>query len=153
MHPNVAKACEILDARIARFQWSNYHLTEQAELALNELAAHPNRSDPPEHLVRNALSNARKKLMRREKLMDRFSPMLNYGIDREVRDDTLPELEQHVAAVSAALSESDVRVLETAALTEDSHDLAKVLKLPVKRASERLSRARRRAAQAWKEAA
>lgn len=152
MHPNLIKACAMLQKRIARYETVNHWLTEQAEEALNELVTRPNLTGEPNHLVRNALSNARKKLKRREALMDYHSPNITFGVDRAITD-ALPQAEFDLLAVINHLPEQDRRLLEFVAADLDAVKIAALVQLPVQRTRERISRARNRARIAWKAAA
>lgn len=148
MHPHVVQACAALYSRIARCQGFDHWSTDQAEEALNELVANPHRPDPPAHQVRNALSNASKKLQRRSALMDEFSPTLTFGIDVPTNH-SIAESAHDIHAVLPRLSASERQIIELAADGSDAEDIAGQLGTPVQRSRERLSRARARARSLW----
>jgi DNA-directed RNA polymerase specialized sigma24 family protein len=144
MHPHVVAACTALYRRIARTQSFNQWQTDQAEEALNELVNNPDRSDPSAFQVRNALSNASKKLQRRSELDERFFPSLSFGLDRAVRDDAA-EHRLDIVVVLSRIQSSERNLLELAATGADAYDIADEVGLPVQRVREQLSRARARA--------
>jgi DNA-directed RNA polymerase specialized sigma24 family protein len=148
MHPHVVAACTVLYRRIARTQSFNQWQTDQAEEALNELVNNPDRSAPPAFQVRNALSNASKKLQRRSELDERFFPSLSFGLDRAVGEDAA-EYRLDIAAVLCSIPSSERNLLELVATGADSYDIADEVGLSVQRVRERLSRARARARALW----
>lgn len=148
MHPHVVEACAMLHKQVARYQRYNHWLTERAEEALVELVGNPERTDPPPHQVRNALSNASKKLKRRHELMDEFSPTLTFGIDRPVLH-LAAESIHDIESVVSRMSSEDRSLIEAAADESGAEELAEQLCVPVQRARERLSRARARARALW----
>jgi DNA-directed RNA polymerase specialized sigma24 family protein len=148
MHPHVVSACAALYQRIARTQSFNQWETDRAEEALTELVNNPNRSDPPAHQVRNALSNASKKLRRRAEMDAYFLPNLQFGIERAIPHD-IAESALDIASVLSRMPGAERMLLELAATGADSDDIAVELGLPVQRVRERLSRARRRARTLW----
>lgn len=148
MHPHVVEACAALYQRIAHTQGFNQWQTDQAEEALTELVNHPNRSDPPAHQVRNALSNASKKLKRRAQLEQYFSPAMSFGSDRAVQAQTI-ENTLDIASVLSRMSSLECSLLELAANGADANDIAAELGLSVHRVREQLSRARANARALW----
>lgn len=148
MHPHVVSACAALYQRLARTQSFNQWETDRAEEALTELVNNPDRSDPPAHQIRNALSNASKKLRRRSEMDAYFFPNLQFGIDRAVPHDSV-ENALDIASVLSRMPRAERRLLELAASGAESDDIAVELGLPVQRVRERLSRARRRARTLW----
>ena len=148
MHPHVVVACSALYRRIARTQGFSPWMTDQAEEALTELVNNPQRSDPPAHLIRNALSNASKKLKRRSELGDKFLPSLSFGSDRPVFKNTAENVID-VESVLSCLPTAQRTLLELAADGADVDEMADELGFPVPRVRERLSRARAQARKLW----
>lgn len=160
MTPDAQAARVLLQDRAARFQSTDHWRAEQADEALDELAAHPERVGEPSLLVRNALSNARKKLQRRQAIRERvllgplperpgrvmrpgrFLPTVTwtssgYDIDAYAAIDLLQSL--------ANLRPADRILLEMVGDGFEAAEMAAMLHLPVQRVRERLSRARARA--------
>lgn len=148
MHPHVVEACVTLQRRIARTQGYNQWLTDQAEEALTELVNNPDRSDPPAHLIRNALSNASKKLNRRGDLEEAFLPTLTFGSDRPTYSNTAENIID-VGRVLHSMPAASRSLLELAADGSEAEELADELGLPTQRVRERLSRARNQARKLW----
>ncbi|WP_176050837.1 sigma factor-like helix-turn-helix DNA-binding protein [Burkholderia sp. BCC1644] len=144
MHPHVVEACAALYRRIARTQGFNHWLTDQAEEALTELVNNAQRSAPPPHLVRNALSNASKKLKRRSVLEDEFLHSLSFGSDRPINH-SIAESGLDIEAVLSRMPTAERTLLELSADGADAGEIALEIGLPVQRVRERLSRARARA--------
>ena len=148
MHTHVVEACAALQRRIARYQSYNPWLTDQAEEALNELVSNPDRQDPPAHLIRNALSNASKKLKRRSDLGDKFFPTRSFGSDRAAYQTTTENVID-VGLVLSSMPPEHRTLLELAMDGAEADDMSEEMKLPVQRVRERLSRARAHARRVW----
>lgn len=149
MHPHVVEACAALSRRIARTQGYNQWLTDQAEEALTELVNNPDRPDPPAHQIRNALSNASKKLKRRSELGEAFLPTLSFGSDRAAYSTTAENIID-VRRVLDAMQGMPRALLELAADGADADEIGDEIGLPAQRVRERLSRARAEARKLWK---
>ncbi|WP_207002091.1 hypothetical protein [Trinickia mobilis] len=150
MHANVVKACAMLQKQVARYQGYNFWLADRAEEALNELVGNPHRTEPAPHQVRNALSNASKKLKRRQQLMEEFFPTLDFGVDCSICGHTFDVLHD-IGKLTARLAVADKVLIEAVADGSDATEIAERLSLPVPRTRENLSRARARARALWKE--
>lgn len=144
------EACLLLQARISHFQHRSHWLTEQAEEALTEMLRHPDRTGNPHHLVRNALSNAKKKLNRRNARHQRPDPALRWGAGGPESADFA---EVEIIDLVNRLSESDQEVLTPLIEGRDADQIAEILGHSVFRTRKRISRARSRARLALQEAA
>jgi hypothetical protein len=128
---------------------------EQTEEALNGLLSNPQRTGNPFHLERNAMSDARKKLVRRAALIadrDRTDgTMADQGTGQTVPDRDSYETLRHdvVDSIERTSSEADRQILAIAIDGGTAADVAEVLRIPYDIAKVRLSRARQRARLAW----
>lgn len=151
MTEDVVSACALLQRRIARYESSSSWLTEQAELALSEMVAHPDRTGNAHHLVRNALSNARKKMGRRAQLAGRHVRTVPWATGQTLCQGG--EARVDLFDLIASLPTNDRRLLELSAQGLKAGEIGDLLALPVQRVRERLSRARGRARGLAREAA
>lgn len=128
---------------------------EQTEEALNGLLANPKRTGDPFHLQRNALSDARKKLVRRAALL-----ALHTRADGTAGDGGAPHAtdasdgydvlhREVVDTIQRKSSDADRRILAIAMEGGNAADVAEILGVPYDVAKVRLSRARLRARDAW----
>jgi DNA-directed RNA polymerase specialized sigma24 family protein len=152
---------EDVTAAVLRLQTSLMHgrlkpwRAEQTEEALNGLLKHPNRTGNPYHLERNALSEARKKLQRRDQLlgehMAEIDVMAETGSLTEASDgDGYDVLRSDVIdSVRRTSSEPDRKILAVALGGGSARDVAEAIGIPYDAAKVRLSRARQRARTAW----
>lgn len=126
---------------------------EQTEEALNGLLSKPQRVGNPFHLERNALSDARKKLMRRAELMAERTAIDQHSAvaDRTpVHPETFETLRRDVIdTIERTSGEADQKILAIAIDGGTAADVAEVLGIPYGIAKVRLSRARHRARRAW----
>jgi len=160
MHPHVVQACEALHSSIARTSGFSQWLTDQAEEALTELVNNPHRCDPPAHQIRNARSNASKKLKLRAGLEETFlqplpcgkskdaNDSLTFGCDRAVNH-TIAEHALDIEAVMARLLPTERHLLELAADGQEAEEIALLLGVSEQRVREQLSRARLHARKLW----
>ncbi len=144
MNDNIARAAAILQARIFYCEARDYWRTEQAEEALNILLARPTSSADTGYLVRNALSDARKKLVRRAAIYGTHAPAIDW-LENQSHDDFEALLVETTDLLVRCLDPQDQCLLELAFVGAAANELAKASHLPVPRARERLSRARTRA--------
>ena len=160
MHPHVVQACEALHRSIARTSGFSQWLTDQAEEALTELVNNPHRSDPASHLIRNARSNASKKLKLLSGLEAKFlqtlpcgkggdvNSILTFGCDRAVNH-SIAEHALDIEAVMARLSPAERQLIELAADGQEAEEIALQLGVSAQRVREQLSRARLHARELW----
>lgn len=148
MHPHVVQACEALQCSIARTSGYSQWLTDQAEEALTELVNNPLRCAPPSHQIRNARSNASKKLKLRSDLEETFLATMSFGHDRAVNQ-TIAENMHDIEAVMSRLSLAERQLLELSADGDEAEEIAQKLGVSAQRVREQLSRARRHARDLW----
>lgn len=145
MHKNVTHAVMRLQARLRAPR--SHRVAEQTEEALNLLLNQPENSSEPHRQIRNALSEAGKKLRRRSRLLDahherppssRPSDGLDAVLALELRD-----------FVDRAVRPLDRPLLRQALAGAGAEGVATEFGIPLDRARERLSRARTRALPLW----
>jgi len=146
MNDNVTKAVMRLQARLDRT--SNPWRAEQAEEALNILLSQPDRDGDPQHLMRNALADASKKLKRRTKILAEYTNMVQVLSD-QASDGFGILLVEVTDLVNRGLSAADQALLGLFLDGAEANEIANDLQLPVARVRERLSRTRARARAAW----
>lgn len=126
---------------------------EQTEEALNGLLAKPHRRGDPFHLQRNAMSDARKKLQRREALMaervDEVDVMAEGGGTEGDREPFEILRADVIDTVRRTSGDTDRAILEVALEGGNAADVAEALGVPYDIAKVRLSRARQRVRVAW----
>lgn len=150
MHHHVTKAVMRLQRRLDRLP--NDYCAEQCEQALHLLLNHPDNAAEPSRQVRNALSEARRKLVRRDEL--RQSPRGKAAL-RLLATSTRGEGLDWLVGIEIddfldrMASVADRRLLRHALSGAGAEGVAAELNLSVERARERLSRARARAFKHW----
>lgn len=145
MHPNVTKAVVRLQTSLRITK--NPRKAEQTEEALNLLLNQPNNTAAPPILIRNAMSEASKKLTTRQRLFAVHR-------ERELRQQTDESRIGTLAFELQDFVEYDVRsadrpYLRLALQGLGAEEIARGLNLPIDRTRERLSRARSAAYPLW----
>lgn len=145
MHQNVTVAVMRLQARLRAT--TSHRAAAQTEHALDLVLNQPDNRAEPQRQVRNALSEAGKKAMRRahlltdERKLGLFANAGN-GLDGILRF----ELEDFIAC---DVPPADRPLLAAALAGGGAEAIAETYGIPVERARERLSRARARAYPRW----
>jgi|SRR6478672_5420808 len=165
MHPNVAKAIEVLQLRTLRERRSREG--EILEEALDDLVRNPERDNDPEHLARSAVARARTKLQRRaeiapvtreldrpdeeEGLRERLS--LRLGPMPSSTDNASHQLLMARDAIArSGLSKRDRAYLRLISDGFEASDIAADYDEPLPLVRVHLSRARNRAREFWQQA-
>lgn len=144
MNVDIARAVALLQRRITFYESRDHWRTEQAEEAANLLLAQPHRQGDPEHLVRNALADARRKLSRRAEILSQYGPETGW-LEEQTSDDFAYLLIEITDFLRRSVTPSDQDLLELAFRGEIADQIAVQLGLPLARVREELSRARARA--------
>jgi DNA-directed RNA polymerase specialized sigma24 family protein len=161
INENVAAAVQILQGLNRQYFYSSSYWTERIDRAIDSTLRSPNNSKPPSHLVRNALSDARKVIHRRRQIC---------SVIEARKQDKDTQLDQSIEAISdlsinsmeavfaiqnwferARLKDKDRAVLSILIEGGEAEDVAKYLNLPIKQARVCISRARKSALALWKE--
>lgn len=161
MNENVATAVQILQGRNRQHFYSSFYWTERIDRAMDTILRSPDSSKHPSHLVRNALSDARKVIHQRRQI---------YSVIEAQKPDKDNQLEQSIEAIPdlsinsmeavfaikdwferAPLKDKDRAVLSILIEGGEAEDVAKYLNLSVKQARVRISRARKNASALWKQ--
>jgi hypothetical protein len=145
MHPNVTDAVASLQARLRTCR--SIRAAEHTEEALDLLLNQPNNNAPPYRQIRNAISEAGKKLANRARLLTeaRMRELTAFGsnglegfLEIELTD-----------FVGRGVVAADGPLLAAAMRGGGAEEIACDLGIPIARARERLSRARGRAFPLW----
>jgi hypothetical protein len=161
INAHVADAVQILQRRNRQYFYSSSYCTERTDRAIDIILRSPDSSKPPSHIVRNALSDARKVIHRRRQVC---------SIIEAPKQDKDEQLEQSIEAIPdssinsieavfaikdwferARLKDKDRAVLSILLEGGEAEDVAKYLNLPIKQARVCISRARKSALTLWKE--
>jgi len=161
VNANVAAAVQILQGQTSKHFYSSSYWTERTDRAIDIILRNPDSSKHPSHLVRNALSDARKVIHRRRQVC---------SIIEVRKQDKDEQLEQSIEAIPdssinsieavfaikdwferARLKDKDRAVLSILLEGGEAEDVAKYLNLPIKQARVCISRARKSALTLWKE--
>lgn len=150
MHKNVADAVMRLQRRLDNLP--NSDAAEQTEQALDLLLNQPDNRAPPTRQIRNALSEARKKLKRRKQLLE--TPEAKAGAIALTSSSRAMGLEWLLQIeiedfINRMVAQSDRRLLREALSGVGAEGIAAELGIRIARARERLSRARARAFPLW----
>ena len=150
MHKNVTDAVMRLQRRLKNL--SNPDAAEQTEQALDLLLNQPDSGAAPTWQIRNALSEARKKLSRRKELLE--TPQAKAAVIALTSSSRGPGLEWLLQLeiedfIERMVARSDRRLLREALSGAGAEGIAAELGIPIARARERLSRARARAFPIW----
>lgn len=145
MHPNVTHSVMRLQARLRTARGA--YVEHQTEEALDLLLNQPLNSAAPHRQVRNAVSEAGKKLANRARLLtdDRKRALMSAGGSGQEAILAL-ELADFIAR---GVAPADAPLLAAAMTGGGAEDIADELDIPLARARERLSRARTRAFPLW----
>jgi DNA-binding NarL/FixJ family response regulator len=167
MTPDVISAFLLLQERSARQAHSAYW-AERIDLALDDLTRNPHRTGAPEHLVRNALSEAGKLMRRRQDLAHRELRVLAPAARRlgagapEVLEVPCPASSAAIEDVEARLDvaarlrsmrllPSDRRILKMLMEGATGEQIAEALRVRPATARVRIYNARQRAEVLWKQ--
>jgi DNA-directed RNA polymerase specialized sigma24 family protein len=161
INAHVADAVQILQRRNRQYFYSSSYWTERTDRAIDIILRSPDSSKPPSHIVRNALSDARKVIHRRRQVC---------SIIEAPKQDKDEQLEQSIEAIPdssinsieavfaikdwferARLKDKDRAVLSILLEGGEAEDVAKYLNLSIKQARVCISRARKSALALWKE--
>lgn len=161
INANVAAAVQILQGHNRQHFYSSSYWTERTDRAIDIILRSPESSKHPSHLVRNALSDARKVIYRRRQIC---------SVIEARKQDKTNQLEQSIEAIPdvstnsleavfaikdwferACLKDKDRAVLSILIEGGEAEDVAKCLNLSVKQARVWISRARKNALALWKE--
>jgi hypothetical protein len=161
INENVAAAVQILQGRNRQYLYSSSYWAERADRAIDIILRNPDSSKHPSHLIRNALSDARKVIHRRRQIC---------SVIEARKQDKDEQLEQSIEAIPdssinsieavfaikdwferARLKDKDRAVLSILLEGGEAEDVAKYLNLSVKQARVCISRARKSALTLWKE--
>lgn len=166
MHPNVAKAIEVLQYRTLKE--SRAREGEIFEEALDDLVRNPSRNNDPEHLVRSAIARAWTKQQRRAEIapitreLDRPDEEEGRRKRLSLRLGPMPSSTDHAshqllmardAIARSGLSERDRAYLRLISGGFEASDIAAVYDEPLPLVRVHLSRARSRAREIWQQAA
>jgi hypothetical protein len=145
MHQNVTIAVARLQLRRRRVRGS--FAVEQAEEAMDLLLRNPERSAAPPILMRNALTEARRKLLKRQQLLTEYHEMVEAGgVVASAAGIVGYELKEFI---KDDVRTADAPLLKVALAGGSAEEIARVQSIPIQRARERLSRARARAHELW----
>lgn len=145
MHPNVTHAVMRLQARLRTSR--GLRAEQQTEEALDLLLNQPHNSAAPHRQVRNAVSEAGKKLANRARLLTderKLALMSATGGGQEA----ILALEL-ADFIERGVAPGDTHLLAAAMTGGGAEDIAGKCRIPLARARERLSRARSRALPLW----
>ncbi len=161
INAHVADAVQILQRRNRQYFYSSSYWSERTDRAIDIILRSPDSSKPPSHIVRNALSDARKVIHRRRQVC---------SIIEAPKQDKDEQLEQSIEAIPdssinsieavfaikdwferARLKDKDRAVLSILLEGGEAEDVAKYLNLSIKQARVCISRARKSALTLWKE--
>lgn len=160
INENVAAAVQILQGLNRQYFYSSSYWTERIDRAIDSILRSPDNSKPPSHLVRNALSDARKVIYRRRQICSVIEVRKqdkDAQLDQSI--EAIPDLSinsmEVVFAIQnwferARLKDKDRAVLSILIEGGEAEDVAKYLNLPVKQARVCISRARKSALTLWK---
>jgi hypothetical protein len=145
MHSNVTHAVARLQARLQTSR--GLRAEQQTEEALDLLLNQPLNSAAPHRQIRNAVSEAGKKLANRARLLtdERKQALMSAGGSGQEAFFAL-ELADFIAR---GVADADAPLLAAAMNGGGAEDIAGELGIPLARARERLSRARKRAFPLW----
>lgn len=145
MHLNVTHAVARLQARLRTS--GGLRAEQQTEEALDLLLNQPNNSAAPHRQVRNAVSEAGKKLANRARLLtdERKRALMSAGSSGQ---EAILALEL-ADFIERGVAPADAPLLAAAMTGGGAEDIAGELGIPLARARERLSRARTRAFPLW----
>jgi DNA-directed RNA polymerase specialized sigma24 family protein len=151
-------AVQLLQKLSCKYFYSSPYWTERTDRAIDTILRNPHCSGNPSHLVRNALSDARKILHRRSQICSLREITTceddNCGNNIELVADPRNEKLEEVFTVKdwferASLS-SQERVVLTLLLNEsEAKEIAEELGITVQQARVRISHARKRAKTCW----
>ena len=146
MTPDVTQAVARLQACLRRT--SKLHRAQLVEEALDILLAKPNRTGKPWHLVRNALSDAAKKLRARALLDATYAERVRASAAGT--GDGLGALSVELADfVDRGIPEPHRTMIRLVAQGSGAEEIAVRENIPLPRARERLSRSRSFAVREW----
>lgn len=161
INANVAAAVQILQGQNSKHFYSSSYWTERTDRAIDSILRTPDNSKPPSHLVRNALSDARKVIHRRKQICSVIEVRKqdkDAQIDQSIEaipDSSINSIEAVFALKDwferARLKDKDRAVLSILLKGGEAEDVANYLNLPVKQARVCISRARKSALILWKE--
>lgn len=158
MTDDVFAALKLLQQRSCNYFYSSPYLTEQVDRAIDTIIRNPDSSGKPFHLIRNALSDARKVLRRRSQICpfaeirtcedDRFEHTLEMVADTRFKDlEAFFQLEDWLERTS--LSSQDREVLTLLLNGSEAKEIAKKLGISVQQVRVWITRARKRAKRRW----
>lgn len=161
MIENIANAVEILQKRNACYFYSSPYWTERVDRAIDTLLRHPHSTRKPYHLIKNALSDARKVMHRRSQICPiaevrntEEGTQLQQSVEN-LADSSANSVEFILGIIdwlnNAPLNSNYRTILSLLMQGYEAEDIAIHLDLTVKEARVRISQARRRAKALWKE--
>ncbi|MEH2102550.1 MAG: sigma factor-like helix-turn-helix DNA-binding protein [Nostoc sp.] len=158
MTDDVLAALKLLQQRSRIYFYSSPYLTEQVDRAIDTILRNPNTSGKPFHLIKNALSDARKVLRRRSQICpcaeiktcedDRSERNIEMVADPRFKDlEAVFQLEDWLERTS--LNSQDRVVLTLLLNGSEAKEIAENLGISVQQVRVWISRARKRAKNRW----
>lgn len=156
MTEDVFQAVQQLQQLSCKYFYSIPYWTERTDRAISSILNNPSKSGNPRHLVRNMLSDARKKLHRRNEICS-FTHIKTcddsvYNIET-IADFHFEEVETVLQYEDwlerACLSDKDKIILNLLLNGSKAQEVAKKLGITIEQARVQISRTRKRAKACW----